>query len=152
MVGMNLVFLIEGENILLALKKRGFGEGLWNGVGGKSKSQESVIEAAKRECLEEIFVTPIELSSVARFKFTSPDNDDLLVDVFFCQKWDGEPKESEEMRPQWFNVEDIPFDQMWPDDSHWLPRVLAGEKLEGTFNFDSNNNLLDFDLKSVETL
>jgi len=37
-----LLFLIENDNILLAMKKRGFGAGHWNGVGGKSDSGESI--------------------------------------------------------------------------------------------------------------
>jgi hypothetical protein len=30
-----LLFLIKDQKILLAMKKRGFGKGRWNGVGGK---------------------------------------------------------------------------------------------------------------------
>ncbi len=30
-----LCFLLKGDEILLALKKRRFGTGKWNGVGGK---------------------------------------------------------------------------------------------------------------------
>lgn len=29
-----IVFLVRDDKILLAMKKRGFGEGKWNGVGG----------------------------------------------------------------------------------------------------------------------
>lgn len=26
---------------------------------------------------------------------------------------------SEEMKPQWFRKDEIPFDTMWPDDRYW---------------------------------
>jgi hypothetical protein len=36
------------------------------------------------------------------------------------------------MRPQWFDVADIPYSQMWPDDSIWMPHLIAGELFAGT--------------------
>ena len=38
--------------------------------------------------------------------------------LFWINKWEGEPEESEEMKPIWFNVEEIPYDQMWQDDKY----------------------------------
>ena len=29
----------------------------------------------------------------------------------------------------------LPFDRMWDDGRHWLPRVLAGERLRATFSY-----------------
>lgn len=31
------------------------------------------------------------------------------------------------MRPQWFSVDEIPFDHMWIDDKHWFPFMLKGD-------------------------
>jgi hypothetical protein len=28
------------------------------------------------------------------------------------------------MKPEWFDIEKIPYDKMWDDDIIWLPRVL----------------------------
>jgi ADP-ribose pyrophosphatase YjhB (NUDIX family) len=44
-----LCLLIEGDKILLAMKKRGFGVGKWNGLGGKVALGEKIIDAAIRE-------------------------------------------------------------------------------------------------------
>lgn len=43
----------DQREILLGMKKRGFGAGRWNGFGGKIEEGESVDEAAKRELTEE---------------------------------------------------------------------------------------------------
>ena len=53
-----LLFLFDcGNNrILLAMKKRGFGAGKFNGVGGKVVNGESIEEATVREAREEISV------------------------------------------------------------------------------------------------
>ena len=39
---------------------------------------------------------------------------------------------------------------MWADDKYWLPRVLSGERIEGWFSFDDNNQVLDWEIKNVE--
>lgn len=55
----------------------------------------------------------------------------MKVHVYESWNYSGEPQESEEMRPRWFLESEIPFTQMWPDDIHWLPLVLEGNKILG---------------------
>lgn len=43
-----LVLVLQPPRILLGMKKRGFGVGLWNGFGGKVQEGESIEEGAKR--------------------------------------------------------------------------------------------------------
>lgn len=33
----------------------------------------------------------------------------------------------------------IPYDQMWVDDIHWLPRLVRGEHFVGRADFDEGN-------------
>lgn len=146
-----LLLLLEDDNILLAMKKRGFGEGRWNGVGGKVDGEESIEQALVRECQEEIGVTPLTYHKVALHDFKFPDGtSDMIVHAYTCTKWDGIPVETDEMAPQWFNVGDIPYDTMWRGDSYWLPQVLAGKKLHTTFTFDSEDNMLAYSIEEVE--
>ena len=51
---MTLGFLVKDNKVLLAMKKRGFGVGRWNGIGGKLEVNESPESAMKREANEEI--------------------------------------------------------------------------------------------------
>ena len=53
-----LCLLVKGDEILLAMKKRGFGEGRWNGTGGKfdPENDKDIFDTAKRETKEEIGV------------------------------------------------------------------------------------------------
>jgi 8-oxo-dGTP pyrophosphatase MutT (NUDIX family) len=149
----SIVLLIKKNNILLAMKKRGFGQGLWNGVGGKSDPGESIEVTAVRECQEEIGVTPIKLTKMAVLNFYSPppkDKDNQQAHVFICEHWDGEPTESEEMRPRWFAFKSIPFTKMWPGDIHWLPLVLDGIKLDADFTFDSSDQLLGYKIRNLK--
>lgn len=43
-----LAFIRRGNQVLLGLKKRGFGEGKWNGFGGKLNPNETLADAAQR--------------------------------------------------------------------------------------------------------
>ncbi len=151
----NLVFLVKDQEICLAMKKRGFGMGKWNGYGGKLEAGETVTSAAVREVKEEIGVELKEedLVRVAALKFYfhegKKDWEQELI-IFITKKWHGEPTESEEMRPQWYTFEDIPFEQMWPDDKVWLPKVLAGKKLKGDFYFnDAADGFERYDLREI---
>jgi 8-oxo-dGTP diphosphatase len=59
--------------------------------------------------------------------------------VFIASRISGEPKETEEMEPRWFNIDDIPNEHMWSDCTFWLPTLLQGDfgkaEFEGVFFF-----------------
>jgi len=62
--------LLKNDNqILLAMKKRGFGEGKYNGVGGKIDKGETPEQAMIREVQEEILVTPTKYEKVGFIEF-----------------------------------------------------------------------------------
>lgn len=142
----SLLFLLDGDNILLAMKKRGFGVGWWNGVGGKPEPNEKIEQTALRECYEEIGVKAIDLKKVATLNFNfpgenNPNNQQVIV--FVSSDWEGFPIETEEMSPKWFRKDEIPYDNMWPDDQYWLPLILEDKYVVGDFNLDNNNNLIN---------
>lgn len=128
------------------MKKRGFGEGWWNGVGGKPEEGEEITQTAIRECQEEVGITPKALRHVATLDFYFPEEPDKQgwnqqVIVYTCQSWDNEPIETEEMAPRWFQLDQIPYDKMWADDKIWLPEVLAGKFVTASFYFDSDGRI-----------
>jgi 8-oxo-dGTP diphosphatase len=52
------------------------------------------------------------------------------------------------MAPAWFPVDDIPYDEMWDDDAYWLPRVLAGERVQATYMYQADNQTVQtFDIQ-----
>mgnify|MGYP001806601676 FL=1 len=147
-----LGFLIKDNKILLAMKKRGFGPGKWNGVGGKMHDGETIEETSKREIMEEISVLVKKQEIVGKIKFYFKDNQDWdqEVVVFKIIDWENEPQESEEMAPQWIDINKIPYDKMWIDDRFWLPKVLAGEKIEAKFVFGNDDQkILEMEVKKL---
>ena len=72
---LTLLFLRQGDEVLLAMKKRGFGEGRWNGVGGKVEKGEDELHAAYRELEEETGISKndIILTSLMNFEYKLQD-------------------------------------------------------------------------------
>lgn len=155
-----LLFLIKKQDnkiseILLAMKKRGFGVGRWNGVGGKLGDGETIEQAVIREAYEEINIVTKEsdLQKVAELAFTfqhRPDFDQL-VHVYITETWQGDPVESEEMKPEWYQVSEIPFDTIWPDDKFWIPQMIDGKLIKGAFTFGEGDVILEQDIIVVDS-
>ena len=131
------------REVLLGHKKTGLGTGKVVALGGHVEPGERPAEAAAREVKEEsgIRVAAGSLTQVAHVTFLFPAHPswDMDVEIFTAADWAGEAADSEEIRPQWFPVEALPFDQMWDDAPRWLPRVLAGERLRATFTYADDN-------------
>jgi len=135
------------------MKKRGFGAGRWNGFGGKVLPLEKVEDAMEREMQEEAGVELKDLRKVGIIDFEFKDNPEILqVHLFRSDDFFGEPIESEEMKPQWFHVDEIPFDDMWPDDRYWIPLFLSGKKFKGKFLFGESDVISDKELVEVEEI
>ncbi len=134
------------------MKKRGFGEGRWNGVGGKVDPGESPLQAAIRECQEEITVTPTDLKPAGQLHFFDYPDTEFYCHIFTATTWQGTPTETEEMRPQWFTIASIPYDIMWPDDIFWLPTLLEGKLFKGKFVIGQYNTVEEHEFNIVPAL
>jgi len=151
-------FLVKTDNdgkiksICLAMKKRGFGMGLWNGTGGKPKDNESIEEAMLREAKEELNVELKKYSKHGIFNFTLvKDEIEATMHAFLATEWEGEPIETEEMKPKWFLIKDIPYSEMWKSDSEFLPLILEGKKVRGNYTFEKQGgDVLNKEIKVVE--
>lgn len=140
-INTTLVLIFDGNKVLLAQKKRGFAQGTFNGIGGKQDKDESIEQAMIRETQEEIGVTPTVYEQVGLINFDvwyKGERSDLNLNIFTCAKFDGEIIETEEMAPQWFETDKIPFDKMLPDDAMWFPIVLKGGYVIGTSKLEKD--------------
>lgn len=141
-----LCFIRKNHQLLLMVKKRGLGAGKINAPGGRIEEGETPLEAAIRETEEEILVRPENPRLSAELSFVFTDGYSLHVYVFLAGDFAGTPTATDEADPFWCSVDEIPFERMWEDDRHWLPRMLAGEHPLGRFIFEGDK-MLDMDLR-----
>ncbi|KAI8097225.1 NUDIX hydrolase domain-like protein [Halteromyces radiatus] len=135
---LTLVFPLDKSKnkILLGFKKRGFGMNKFNGFGGKLEAGETVLQAAHRELTEESMIKAQDMKKIGINFFTFEDDPvGLEVHVYFVTDYLGTPTETEEMRPEWFDYDTIPYPKMWTDDKQWLPIALEGNYFLGEFHF-----------------
>jgi len=142
-------FVRSGDRILLGMKKKGFGVGKYAGFGGKLELNETPEVAAVRELKEEsgIVANSIRKCGELVFKWPHKPEWDMVSHFFVADDWSGSPVETNEMKPEWFPANNLPFQQMWADYPFWLPHVLAGRYVTGTFVYAPDNSLLEKDVK-----
>ena len=145
---LTLCIVQKGDKVLLGMKKRGFGQGEWNGFGGKLKEGEGLVDAMKREVQEEAGISLQEFEEQGVLEFEFLGNPEILeMHIFKALEFEGEPKETEEMQPRWFSIREIPFDFMWPDDQYWFPLFLEGKRFKGKFLFKDFNTIEKYTLE-----
>ncbi|ELY53829.1 8-oxo-dGTP diphosphatase [Natronolimnohabitans innermongolicus] len=133
----------EADEVLLIEKRRGLGEGWYNGPGGKLEPGETPRECAIRETREEVglAVDPEGLEKAGELTFLLDGDPHTFCHVYRTRSFSGEPTVTEEARPEWVPVDDVPYDQMWEDDRLWLPGVLEGRTVAGEFRFEGGRPL-----------
>jgi 8-oxo-dGTP diphosphatase len=128
--------------VLLGRKKHGLGRGYFVGLGGKLEPGESAVEAAVREVHEEsgVNVRAADLEARGRLTYLFPHREAWSQEssVFVAHVFSGEPGPSDELDPEWFDLDRVPLGEMWDDARHWLPGVLAGGRVRRTFVFGAD--------------
>lgn len=141
------MILRKGNRVLLGHKKRGLGMGNINGIGGKVEPGESYEHAAVRETEEEIGVTVTKYEQVGTVIFDElfykGNRQTNVMHCFVATEWRGEPVETAEIKPEWFEVGEIPYEKMWADGEYWMPQVLDGSKIEARFRMSDDYRVLE---------
>ncbi|KAJ2674517.1 Nudix (Nucleoside diphosphate linked moiety X)-type motif 1 [Coemansia sp. RSA 1085] len=125
--------------VLLGLKKRGLGEGLWNGFGGKLETGETLYACAQRELEEECGLMAKRLDYVGVLFMKCSDELELTIFVYTAEDLVGDIVESDEMRPQWFHVNELPYTGAYEESRLWWPAMLDGARFTGHFTFNGDD-------------
>lgn len=149
-------YLVKDNKVLLGMRKKvsnGLGKNLIAGIGGKVGDQnkfkgETLEQALEREVMEEIRVTINSYQNLGKMHFIFPHKEvwNYEVSVYLVTEWNGEPTETEVIKPIWFEIENLPQDSMWEDNLYWLPLMLNGSSVDGIFLYDKNGKIKEYEL------
>ncbi len=148
-----LVIVHKDNKVLLGLKKRGFGKNKWNGFGGKLEKEDNgdlercVCRETKQEC--GIDLKNLKNAGDTLYVFEG-DEQDHLVRIYTTDCFEGYPRETDEMRWKWFDVDKIPYDAnevsdgfgMWKNDRFWMPYLLSGKYFKAGISMTAEGETL----------
>lgn len=147
-----LVFIVQGDQVLLIEKQRGIGAGKVNGPGGKIDPGETPLECAIREVQEELHITVTDPVKMGELFFDMSSMPNIHCHVYMGTQFTGTPTSTDEAIPLWTKISEIPFDKMWDDDQHWLGEMISGKKFIGKFIFNEEEiQWMDVEFDSPET-
>lgn len=135
-----LALITRLKHLALEDKQTGdFGSGFRVGPGGRNLPNESDVDCVIRETLEEVGIALHKdhlkrVAEIISYRYHQPW---FRVQVFLAQRFKyvrREPKP--EMTHDWYRFDKLPIAEMPPSDLLWLPRVLRGEKLRVTLQFN----------------
>jgi 8-oxo-dGTP pyrophosphatase MutT (NUDIX family) len=155
--------IIKDGRILLKKASRGISKGKWNGLGGKLEHiGEPPEECTEREVFEEtgLRVKNLFKHGVINFHFEGKKRFDVIVHLFSTKDFEGEIGVKEETdadgvkwpaeEVKWFDIEKIPFDEMWEDDSLWMGLVLKGRRFDSEFYFDESTKIYKYTINFLK--
>lgn len=123
-----LIFVRNKSKILLGLKLRGLGVDKWNGFGGKIEENETIAQGALRELQEECSLSSDSLKHIGVVMYEVLHQARIdEIHIFTTNDYSGTLTESEEMEPKWFDIDDIPYEKMWPHAKVWFSHMLNDE-------------------------
>ncbi|KAJ1648183.1 hypothetical protein LPJ64_000543 [Coemansia asiatica] len=146
----------ERTKILLGRKKRGLGEGLWNGFGGKPDTGETMGQCTRRELEEKCGIRAEKVTCVGILYMGDINGPDFHIPVYTTAEYSGQIAETEEMEPKWFDAstEALPYDQMHQEAKLWWPTMLSGKLFIARFLFEGekvlNHNIQIVDVKALD--
>lgn len=149
-----LAFIKRGNDVLLGLKTRGLGKGLWNGFGGKVEPNESIREAAEREIKEECCLEVCDLNHIGFMRYEEDDCAEIsIVHIFTGTQFRGKPEGSEEMNPvQWYQREDLQFLKMYHDFKEWEGYMFEDKFFCGLVRYNKQRQIVEKFIKECNSL
>ncbi len=112
-----LIGLVNSQNDVLISKRKNSSlfSGFWEFPGGKVEKKESLTEALLRETKEELGLI-LKSSCVAPLTFSvyPTEKQEILLLLFICRKWNGQPTAMEGQELRWVKPLDLSQYKMPP--------------------------------------
>ena len=143
----------QSDRILLACHKTGEMSGYYTGLLGEISANETPEEAAIRITHDMCGISVPKAELRAVFEFTFDDSDAETEYEYYTTRFNGRPQETAHIKPEWFEMDEIPYSQMPADDAVWYPPFLDGKLQRGKFHFTRDiKTLLHYEVYEVDAL
>ncbi len=147
-------YLVKDSEVLLGVRTRvsdGLGHLIVSGIGGRLEEGESAEDALVREVLEEIEVQVTDYQKVGHVVCLSPHHPswNLRVTYYLVTDFEGEPKKTEDIDPNWYPKDALPLRDMWPDNRITVPLVVSGKHIAGSFLYGADGQIVEHDLREL---
>lgn len=126
-----IVLLDDQGRVLMAERPAGKSmAGLWEFPGGKIEPGERPEDCLIRECREELGIE-IDAAALSPLTFASHAYDDfhLMMPVWTCRQWRGEPRGCEGQKLKWVAPDALDSLPMPPADIPLLPAIRAAQNM-----------------------
>lgn len=141
------------NRILLVYHKTGEMSGYYTGLLGEVHENETPHEAAIRIAQDMCGISVQKAELRAIFEFTFADSDVENEYQYYTTLFNGQPQETDHIKPEWFEIDKIPYSLMPADDAIWYPPFLDGKLQRGKFHFARDNKtLLHYEVYEVKAL
>jgi 8-oxo-dGTP pyrophosphatase MutT (NUDIX family) len=133
---------IKTGEILLGEKTVRLGAGFFNGPGGTLEPGQTIFENAIDEATKESGLIPIIIEECGISLIIGfPNGEQRELHYFLITKYQGKLlKESDEMKNfKWYAKKDIPYSQMFRNDSYTLPLFFKRKKCVCLFNTNESD-------------
>ena len=141
------------HRILLVCHKTGEMSGYYTGLLGEVYENETPLEGAVRIAQDMCGISVQEAELRAIFEFTLDDSDIENEYEYYTTQFNGQPRETSHIKPEWFEFDKIPYSQMPADDAVWYPPFLNGKLQRGKFHFTRDiKTLLHYEIYEVDAL
>ena len=143
----------EMNRILLVHHKTDGLSGYYTGLLGEVNENETPQDAALRIARNMCGVSVQNADLRAIIEFTFDDSDVESEYQYYTTQYEGQPQETEHIKPVWFDIDKIPYSLMPADDVIWYPPFLDGKLQRGKFHFARDSKtLLHYDVYEVDIL
>ena len=141
------------NRILLACHKTGEMSGYYTGLLGEINENEIPQEAGIRIAHDMCGISVQKAELRAVFEFTFDDSDAETEYEYYTTLFNGRPQETEHIKPEWFEIGNIPYSLMPADDEIWYPPFLKGKLQTGKFHFARDiKTLLHYEVYEVNEI
>ena len=141
------------SRILLVYHKTNEMSGYYTGLLGEVNENEAPQDAAVR-IAQNMCGISVQIADLrAIFEFTFDDSDVENEYQYYTTQFKGQPQATDHIRPEWFDIDKIPYSLMPADDAIWYPPFLDGKLQRGKFHFTRDyKTLLQYEVYEVDTL